>query len=137
MRVKAALLVMATGAVLTASCTNDAAAPSGAPEQDAVAEATSPTARADEPAPTPDRAQRFRPTLKEIRQAAAADGRIDRREAIRLALGVPKKRVKDVEASLEGGRWSVILWGRLGCHTGMTLDAETGRPGRTAGGGCS
>ena len=123
-------------ALLVAGCTDD---PDVAPrEESAVDVASEPT----DPPPTaepPADDDRPRPelTLEELRRAAAADGRIDRAEAIRLARGVPKAKVKDVEATLEGKRWSIVLWEPLGCHQLRTVHAVTGRPGRTAGAGCS
>jgi hypothetical protein len=91
------------------------------------------------------REQRGTPRLSlgEMERAAAADGRIDRREATHLAIGArPDLRVKDVEVSRGRYRgdpiWNLTIFGKLGCQYSWTIDARTGLPiGDTAGGGCS
>lgn len=79
--------------------------------------------------------------MDELQEKATADGRISRPEAIRLAIGVRKMRLKDAEAMrgwFRGRRvWHVTLYERLGCHYTHTIDARTGEPvGDTGGGGC-
>jgi hypothetical protein len=138
--VKATLVLATAVALLAAGCTDETTEPRPESGVDVASKPSEPPPTGDDrPSTGDDRPRRPRPgsTLKELRRSAAADGRIDRKEAIRLALGVPKLRVKDVETTLDGGRWTITLWELLGCHSFRTLDADTGRPvGTTGGGGC-
>lgn len=73
----------------------------------------------------------------DMRRRAAADGTIDRQEAIRLAFPTRKlKKAKRVEASLAKGAWQVTLFQRLGCHLFVSIDATTGEDRGQSGGGC-
>ena len=74
-------------------------------------------------------------SLADIRRAATADGRVDREEAIRLAKGVSRQRVKRVEAQLVRRSWEVSLFFFDGCQRFAVIDAVTGESSG-GGGGC-
>ena len=74
-------------------------------------------------------------SLTDIRRAATADGRVDREEAIRLAKGVSRQRVRRVEAHLVGRSWEVSLFFFDGCQRFAAIDAVTGESSG-GGGGC-
>lgn len=89
--------------------------------------------------------------LERARELAAADGRIERREAILLARGVSTKsyeyievkrvwRTGDGEHVTRGDRprrvWGVLLMERDGCHQRSTIDLRTGESGKYTIFGC-
>lgn len=103
------------------------------------------------PEPTPPKLRRALARLERVRERAAADGRIDRREAILLARGVSTKPYKYIEANrvwrtgdgehvAPGDRprrvWDVLLMERDGCHQRSTIDVRTGESGKYAIMGC-
>jgi len=64
--------------------------------------------------------------LSKVRRAAAADGRIDRYEAVRLATHKQPRPLGRVAARRRGDVWSVRVVDADGCRSVLRLDATTG-----------
>ena len=66
-------------------------------------------------------------SLKQVRRNVAADGRIDRREAIRLAIRNRKPRsIKRAEARRADELWIVKILQEDGCRYVYRIDSRTG-----------
>jgi hypothetical protein len=63
--------------------------------------------------------------LSEVREAAAADGRIDRREAVRLATRWRTRPLAQLAARKRGDEWRVRVVDGDGCRFVLRLDATT------------
>lgn len=119
------------GAIACTSTPQDKTSPQEAARSDAEEPSLSPEAA---------RIEAARARMTKLREEAAWDGHITRREAVALAVGGRKTKMEDIEAELgryEGRRvWHVTLFEPLGCHYNYTIDSTTGDFGDTAGGGC-
>ena len=136
-----ALIGMAVVVMLLGACTEDKTE-SAVETRRGATSAGQPT---PSPQPTPPKLKRKLARLERAQERAAGDGRIDRREAIRLARGVSTKTYKYIEAKRvwrkgdgefvsEGDRrrlvWDVLLMERGGCHQRSTIDVRTGESGK-------